>query len=59
MIIDGKPLPEVLDEAMIRAVVHDFYDRIREDKLLGPDFNADRVTFALGWPKRQQARHLA
>lgn len=26
IVIDGKPLPEVLDEAMIHAVVHGFYD---------------------------------
>ena len=40
IIIDGKPLPDVLDEAMIHAVVHGFYDRIRQDDLLGPIFNA-------------------
>lgn len=38
-VIDGKPLPEVLDEAMIHAVVHGFYDEIRKDDLLGPIFN--------------------
>ncbi|AJY45071.1 group III truncated hemoglobin [Martelella endophytica] len=49
VIIDGKPLPEVLDEAMIAAVVHDFYDRIREDPLLGPVFNS-RIA-ADDWPR--------
>ncbi|MAU19209.1 MAG: preprotein translocase subunit TatC [Martelella sp.] len=49
VIIDGKPLPEVLDEAMIRAVVHGFYDRIREDALLGPVFN--RRIAADDWPR--------
>lgn len=39
IVIDGSPLPQVLDEAMIRAVVHGFYDEIREDELLGPIFN--------------------
>ncbi|GAA4184071.1 group III truncated hemoglobin [Shinella granuli] len=39
IVIDGKPLPEVLDEAMIHAVVHGFYDGIRKDPLLGPIFD--------------------
>lgn len=39
IVIDGSPLPDVLDEAMIRDVVHGFYDQIREDELLGPVFN--------------------
>lgn len=39
IIVDGKPLPDVLDEAMIHAVVHGFYDGIRKDALLGPIFN--------------------
>ncbi|MBI1622588.1 group III truncated hemoglobin [Aquamicrobium sp. cd-1] len=38
-VIDGKLLPEVLDETMIHAVVHGFYDQIRSDDLLGPIFN--------------------
>src|SRR5690606_10875695 len=38
IVVDGKPLPEVLDEAMVHAVVHGFYDDIREDDLLGPIF---------------------
>lgn len=52
VIIDGKPLPEVLDEAMIRDVVHGFYDRIREDALLGPVFNS-RIA-ADDWPRHLQ-----
>lgn len=39
IVIDGKPLPDMLDEAMIHAVVHGFYDEIRKDELLGPIFN--------------------
>jgi hemoglobin len=39
IIVDGKTLPETLDEEMIHAVVHGFYDRIRSDELLGPVFN--------------------
>jgi len=39
IVVDGKPLPQVLDEAMIAAVVHGFYDEIRRDDLLGPVFN--------------------
>lgn len=39
IIVDGRPLPDILDEAMIHAVVHGFYDRIRQDALLGPVFN--------------------
>lgn len=49
---DGTPLPAVLDEAMIHAVVHGFYARIREDDLLGPVFNG--AIAAEQWP-----RHLA
>lgn len=39
ILIEGIPLPEVLDEAMIHAVVHGFYDLIRKDTLLAPVFN--------------------
>src|SRR6188768_3603268 len=38
IIIDGIPLPEMLDEELIEAVVHGFYDEIRRDDLLGPIF---------------------
>ena len=47
IVVDGKPLPAVLDEAMIRDVVHGFYDAIRKDDLLGPIFNA--VIPSEGW----------
>lgn len=52
VVVDGRLLPEVLDEAMIHAVVHGFYDEIRADDLLGPIFN--RVIAPEEWP-----RHLA
>ncbi|NVD43033.1 group III truncated hemoglobin [Ensifer sp. HO-A22] len=32
-------LPTSISEDLIRAIVHDFYDRIRRDPLLGPIFN--------------------
>lgn len=51
-IIDGKPLPQALDEHMIRAVVHGFYNEIRRDELLGPVFNSRIAPEA--WPS-----HLA
>ena len=38
IVIDGVPLPDVLDEAMVHAVVHGFYDKIRADQLLSPIF---------------------
>lgn len=52
IVVDGRPLPDVLDEAMISAVVHGFYDAIRADDLLGPIFNA--AIAPDDWP-----RHLA
>lgn len=48
IVVDGKPLPDVLDEAMIHAVVHGFYDDIRKDELLGPIFN--RAIADEDWP---------
>jgi hemoglobin len=49
ILVDGRPLPDVLDEGMIHDVVHGFYAGIRRDALLGPIFNgaipADR------WPQ--------
>lgn len=48
IVIDGKLLPEVLDEAMIHSVVHGFYDEIRRDDLLGPIF--DRIIEHQAWP---------
>lgn len=52
IVVDGRPLPDVLDEEMIAAVVHGFYDEIRADELLGPLFNAAIAPDE--WP-----RHLA
>lgn len=49
ILVDGKPLPEILDERMVHDVVHGFYDLIRDDDLLGPIFN-DRIP-AEAWPK--------
>lgn len=48
IVVDGKPLPDVLDEAMVHAVVHGFYDEIRKDDLLGPVFNGRIAPEA--WP---------
>ena len=52
ILIDGKPLPEMLDERMIHDVVHGFYDKIRADDLLGPIFNG--VIRDEDWPKHLQ-----
>jgi len=52
IVVDGVPLPDILDEAMIRDVVHGFYDHIRSDELLGPIFNG--AIRPDDWP-----RHLA
>lgn len=52
IIVDGRALPEMLDEPMIHAVVHGFYDRIRSDDLLAPIFDA--AIAAEEWP-----HHLA
>jgi len=49
IIIDGIPLPDMLDEGMVRAVVHGFYDEIRRDDLLGPVFTG--VIAADAWPR--------
>jgi hemoglobin len=49
ILIDGKPLPAMLDEKMIHDVVHGFYDRIRADELLGPIFNG--VISEGNWPR--------
>jgi hemoglobin len=48
MVIDGKPLPAALDEAMIHAVVHAFYDEVRRDALIGPIF--ERAIAPDEWP---------
>lgn len=52
IVVDGRVLPDTLDEEMIHAVVHGFYDEIRKDDLLGPIFNGAIAPEA--WP-----RHLA
>lgn len=35
----GRLIPAELDEAMVAAVVRDFYARVRADNLIGPIFN--------------------
>lgn len=52
VVVDGRLLPEILDEEMIRAVVHGFYAEVRKDDLLSPIFDA--AIAAEEWP-----RHLA
>lgn len=49
IVIDGIPLPELLDEPMVRAVVHGFYDEILRDDLLGPVFS--EAIAAEAWPR--------
>ncbi|MHA6298030.1 group III truncated hemoglobin [Devosia sp. CAU 1758] len=44
----GWETPEGLDEAMIRAVVDEFYARARRDDVIGPVFN--RVIPEAAWP---------
>ena len=44
----GWETPEGLDEAMIRAVVNEFYARARRDDVVGPVFN--RVIPEAEWP---------
>lgn len=44
----GWDTPEGLDEAMIRAVVDEFYARARRDDVIGPVFN--RVIPDAEWP---------
>ncbi|MCG5479396.1 group III truncated hemoglobin [Sinorhizobium alkalisoli] len=39
IVIDGKLLPDILNETKIHAIVHGFYGKIRKDNLLGPIFN--------------------
>ena len=40
-----------LDEATIRAVVDDFYGRVREDEVIGPVFNAHVADWDVHLPK--------
>ena len=44
----GAAVPEGLDQAMIRAVVEDFYGKARRDPVVGPVF--DRVIDDDKWP---------
>ena len=44
----GWDVPEGLDEAMVRAVVDDFYAKARRDEVIGPVFN--RVIADADWP---------
>ena len=48
IVIDGVPLPDLLDEEMVHAVVHGFYDKIRADELLAPIFYS--VISPQEWP---------
>ena len=52
IVVDGIPLPHVLNETMIRDVVHGFYAEIRHDDLLGPVFH-DRIE-PDKWPQHLQ-----
>ncbi len=45
----GRLIPERLDEAMVRAVVDDFYGKARRDEVIGPIFN--RVIADADWPE--------
>jgi len=44
----GRLIPAKLDEAMVAAVVRDFYGRVRADDLIGPIFN--RIIPEARWP---------
>lgn len=44
----GRMVPEGLDEAMVRAVVDRFYEKARQDAVIGPIFN--RVIPDADWP---------
>lgn len=52
IVVDGVPLPEMLDEDMVRRVVHRFYDEIRGDDMLGPIFAREIAPDA--WPRHLQ-----
>ncbi len=45
----GRLIPAALDEAMVRAVVDDFYAKTRRDPVIGPVFN--RVIPNAEWPQ--------
>ena len=44
----GRVIPDGLDEALIRAVVDQFYARVRRDDIIGPVFN--RIIAETAWP---------
>jgi hemoglobin len=44
----GRLIPAGLDEAVVSAVVQDFYGRVRRDPLIGPVF--DRIIPEERWP---------
>lgn len=44
----GRLIPAELDEALVAAVVRDFYARVRADTLIGPIFN--RIIAEERWP---------
>lgn len=48
VVIEGATVPDGLDEALITGVVHGFYDKIRQDDLLGPIFTS--VIAPQEWP---------
>ncbi len=52
MMVDGRPIADLVGEDMIRALVHGFYDKVRGDALIGPIFNS--VIAPDDWPE-----HLA
>ena len=45
----GRLIPDQLDEAMVAAVVENFYARVRRDDLVGPVFN--RIIPEDHWPQ--------
>ena len=59
ILVDGEPLPELLDEAMIRAVVHGFYADVRRDPLIGPIFTGGAVTAQVRQAEGAQQAALA
>jgi hemoglobin len=52
ILIDGTPLPELVDEQMIHDIVHGFYEKVRDDELLGPIFNG--AIESEDWPRHLQ-----
>jgi hemoglobin len=48
----GTPVPQALDEALIRIVVLDFYGKVRADDILGPIFDTRIAPDA--WPPHLQ-----